>query len=95
MSRAALAVPAGVILGLLPLVTGCASGNPNPRELFERTCSRCHDPGRALAQDLDQGLWEALVGRMSDNAAQRFGKPIPEQEQKVIVEYLLQHAGKR
>ncbi|MDF1537062.1 MAG: hypothetical protein P1S46_11305 [bacterium] len=63
------------------------------RVAFETTCSKCHDLQRSLARSKDLETWEKTVGRMSEYH-KRFGAPIPEEDQKAIVQYLVENAGK-
>ena len=59
----------------------------------ETTCSKCHDPSRALGKTKNQAGWERTVSRMS-GYHKRFGGPIPDADQVAIVQYLLVNAGK-
>ncbi len=68
------------------LLASCA-GEDGPASVFHRTCSRCHDLDTALRQDFDRDMWDAVVRRMSEFAAPRYG-PITEADRKVIVDYL-------
>ena len=61
---------------------------------FETTCSQCHKLQRPLAARKGQVSWEKTVNRMSGYHKQRFRAPIPEEDQKAIVQYLLVNAGK-
>jgi cytochrome c5 len=60
---------------------------------FETTCSKCHDLQRPLGALKGKESWEKTVSRMS-GYHKRFGGPIPDEDQKAIVEYLLVNAGK-
>jgi len=82
-----------LLLLALAALASCGAPDSSPRALFERTCSRCHGLDVPLRQDFDRTLWEAVVMRMSGFAEERRSGPIPQADQKVIVEYLLQNAG--
>jgi cytochrome c553 len=60
---------------------------------FETTCSKCHELQRPLAARKGQESWEKTVNRMS-GYHKRFGGPIPDEDQKAIVQYLLENAGR-
>ena len=61
---------------------------------FEATCAKCHSLKRPLGKKKDQAGWEKTVTRMSSYHKRRKWGAIPEDDQKVIVQYLLSVAGK-
>lgn len=61
---------------------------------FEKTCSKCHSLNRPLGKTKDRESWNRTTRRMSSRHKALFGKPIPEENRKAIVEYLLMNAGK-
>ena len=60
---------------------------------FESFCSKCHALSRPLGKKKDRGAWTATVNRMS-GYHKRFGSEIPEDDRKMIIEYLVNVAGK-
>jgi competence protein ComEA len=56
-----------------PPANGAVPGAKLPpgegRELVMRTCSKCHDPSNAAAEDLDGPGWKLLVDQMAANGA--------------------------
>ena len=61
---------------------------------FEDKCSKCHGLSRPLGKKKDQAEWEQTVSRMSSYHARKMGEPILEKDQKAIVQYLTEVAGK-
>jgi hypothetical protein len=94
MSRGVSHVRLSVFLFSCAFLLASCAGGGDPASIFRRTCSRCHDLDTALRQDFDREMWTAVVRRMSDNAASRYG-PIPEGEQRAIADYLARNAGKQ
>jgi mono/diheme cytochrome c family protein len=56
-----------------PPANGAVPGAKLPpgegRDLVIRTCSKCHDPSNAAAEDLDGPGWKLLVDQMASNGA--------------------------
>ena len=56
-----------------PPANGAVPGAKLPpgegRDLVIRTCSKCHDPSNAAAEDLDGPGWKLLVDQMAANGA--------------------------
>ena len=77
--------------------TAQQSGSPSAKdeypkgagqELFLAACSECHDPGVATGARLTAEQWKGVVNSMVDR-----GAIIPDEDAKVIVEYLTAHFG--
>ena len=61
---------------------------------FEDVCSRCHPASRALGKKKDQAEWTSTVSRMASYHERKKGGPVSDEDQKAIVQYLVEVAGK-
>ncbi len=63
-------------------------------ETFTRYCTGCHNAERSLRTLKGEANWKYAIERMAFQYKLLFGEPIPQQAQRVILEYLIQNAGK-
>jgi hypothetical protein len=65
------------------------------KETFTQYCTGCHDAQRSLRTLKGEANWEYTIERMAFQYKLLFGEPIPPQAQRIILEYLIQNAGKQ
>jgi hypothetical protein len=79
-------IPLAVALAILCAV-GPANAQPFPagpgREILEKQCSVCHEPGMVLTQRRSAAEWRELVLFMKDQGAE-----VTDQQMTVLVDYL-------
>jgi hypothetical protein len=63
-------------------------------ETFTKYCTGCHDAQRSLRTRKGEANWQYAIERMAFQYKLLFGEPIPPQAQRIILEYLIQNAGK-
>lgn len=76
----------GLMLGLASLGVAAQAqqmANGPDKDLFVKTCSRCHEVDRVLSQRQDKAGWEATVAKM-----QGYGLVADEADLKRIINYL-------
>jgi len=86
MKMFGLVLRVGVVFGSVALAVG-AHGQQLPdgadKDLFVKTCSKCHEIERVLSQRQDAGGWTATVGKM-----QGYGLVADDADLKRIIAYL-------
>jgi len=63
-------------------------------EAFEKYCTGCHDADRSLRTLKNEVNWKYAIERMAFQYKLLYGEPIPPKAQTIILEYLIQNAGK-
>jgi len=63
-------------------------------EAFVKYCTGCHDVDRSLRTIKDEVNWKYAIERMAFQYKLLYGEPIPPQDQRIILEYLIQNTGK-
>jgi len=64
------------------------------QEAFVKYCTGCHDAQRSLRTLKGEANWQYTIERMAFQYKLLYGEPIPPQAQRIILEYLIQNAGK-
>jgi len=96
MKRMLWLIPAAVLVLTAGFVSADSDRNADPEKgkiAFEGYCVKCHDSQRTLSRTKDRDGWEWTVKTMSRYHDRRTGSPIPEDDQKDIIAYLLRNAG--
>ena len=79
-----------VVLSFLVLAQRAkAEKQPDPKALFESTCSQCHSLEVPRGERLTRDGWTSILSRMKSN-----GCVISDADAKTIIDYLTKEYGK-
>ena len=83
-----------VALGSLVIVAGCSHALPDAdspgAKVYAARCGTCHPPHDP--HSLTASMWEVQVERMRETMRRRGARPLSEEEQAMVLDYLRAHA---